>query len=812
MRFSGATLLILVGSLPVLGAPSDSTYEQVVLPVLETFCVDCHGPKRQKAKLRLDTLPNDFRNTAVVETWHDVLDKLNAAEMPPEDEKQPDATQLASLVDWLTHEIRQVKVRQRSNGGRTVLRRMTRYEYANTLRDLLGIDAAFGADLPPEPTSPDGFKNNGAVLGMSPIQLEYYLSTARTALGRSIASGPKPRVFAHFSDKSEKPRRKRSPTGNRLEPGGRFLTRAPEFPREGEVRVRVRARAAIPDGAPLPRMRVTLGVRSDVKSFAGLLGEVDILESSDEPTTFEFRGRIEDFPLPGHNPKFPGLLINVWHVDDESEAENPGARKKKKKKKKAKKSKAKGRSENEQEAAEETPARPLILVESVHFEGPVFDAWPPSHHRRILVESPSRDDEGAYAREVLGKFCRRAYRRPPDTSEIGSLLSFFEEVRPRFDSFEEAIRETLAVALISPAFLYLIEPRRDDEQRRRSSDDELATRLSYFLWSTMPDAELFAMADRGELRDPAKLERKVRSMIRSPRSRQLVEHFTSQWLDLSGLERVAVNPEYYPEFDNRLKADMRAETLGFFAEILQRDLSALQLIDSDFTIVNRRLARHYGIEVPRGNGFARVALKPDDRRGGILTHGSVLLINSNGEDSHPIKRGVWLLDRLLDDPPPPPPPDAPALDSEEPDLARLPLQEQLRLHRQKPACNACHRRIDPWGVPFENYDAVGRWRTEVRRVVKKRRKQMVPVTATSTLPDGSELAGMSALKGRLLGTERPRFVRSLVRKLLTYALARSLEIGDDAVVDSLTASFESSGHKLSDLIVRIVQSEPFRTR
>jgi hypothetical protein len=801
MRSSIVLLLISisVGNFPVLGLSSDATYQRVVYPVLEQFCVDCHGPKKQKAKLRLDTLSSDFAASASIETWHDVLDKLNAGEMPPEKAKQPSPKQLAVVVDWLTDEIQQVKARQRSTGGRAVLRRMTRYEYANTLRDLLGIDARFGADLPPEPTSADGFKNNGAMMGMSPIQLEYYLSSARAALRRTIVTGPKPEIFEHVAKTSEKAKRKKGPVGNRLEPGGRFLARAREFPREGDVRVQVRARAEIPDGAPFPRLRVTLGVRSDVKSFVGILGEIDLVESSDEASTFEFRGRIEDFPLPGHNPKYPGLLINVWHVDSESDTSA-------KKKAKKKRTKKKGG------AAQESPAQPLILVESVRFAGPVFESWPPARHRRILIDSSSKDDETEYAREVLTKFTRRAYRRAPDASEISVLLSFFQKVRPRFDSFEETIRETLAMALISPAFLYLVEPRTDDEKRQRLSDDELATRLSYFLWSTMPDDELFAMADRGALRDPAELERQVRSMIRSPRSSQFVEHFTSQWLDLSGLDRIAVNPEFYPDFDNRLKADMRAETLGFFAEILKQDLSALELIDSDFTIVNRRLAKHYGIQGPRGSRFERIALEPGDRRGGILTHGSVLLINSNGEDSHPIKRAVWLLDRLLDDPPAPPPPDVPELSSDEPDFARLPLVEQLRLHRKKPACDSCHRRIDPWGIPFENYDAVGRWRTEVQRVVKKRRKKTTPVAATSTLPDGRELAGMVALKRHLLDGERRRFARALVKKLLAYALARTLEIGDDAVVDSLTDSFESSDYKLSDLIVRLVKSEPFHSK
>ena len=276
---------------------------------------------------------------------------------------------------------------------------------------------------------------------------------------------------------------------------------------------------------------------------------------------------------------------------------------------------------------------------------------------------------------------------------------------------------------------------------------------------------------------------------------------------------MAVNPEFYPDFDDRLKSDMRLETRHFFAEILNKDLSALNLIDSDFVMVNRPLAKHYGLEGPRGMRFERVPIQPGDHRGGLLTQASILLANSTGEDSHPIRRAVWLLDRLLDDPPPPPPPDVPELKSDQPDFAALPLKKQLEIHRAKPACMSCHRGIDPWGVPLENFDAVGRWRTDVSKPrAKKRSVVKTPVDAVSTLPSGQEIAGSEALKQHLLTHERERFSRALVAKLMAYALGRSLELSDNETIERLAKGFAEKNHRLADLIVAIVMSEEFRSK
>jgi hypothetical protein len=373
------------------------------------------------------------------------------------------------------------------------------------------------------------------------------------------------------------------------------------------------------------------------------------------------------------------------------------------------------------------------------------------------------------------------------------------------------MQEVLASVLISPDFLYLAEPRTTSRKRQPLSSYELASRLSYFLWNTMPDQQLMETADSGKLSRPAVLSQQVDRMLENPRAWNFVDHFTSQWLDLDGLDRIAVNPEYYPDFDDRLKQQMRLETQYFFAELLEKNLSALNLLDSDFTMLSPSLAEHYGLASPASSRFERVTIPAGDHRGGLLGQGSFLLINSNGEDSHAIKRAVWIRDRLLNDPPAPPPPDVPELETQQGETIKLSLTEQLALHREKAACKSCHRDIDPWGVPLEHYDAVGRWREDVIRKVKGKPIR-APVIAESRLPDGTQLNGLVELKEYLLAQRSDEFSEAIVRKMMTYALGRSLELTDNKEVTEITEKFISRGHKLRDLIVSIVQSDAFTTK
>ncbi len=804
-------VLILLSSSGTLSS-NESRYSKEIRPLLESYCIQCHGSKKQKAKLRLDTLRPDFTDNATLETWHDILNKVQQAEMPPEKEKQLSSGELQAFTDWLNEEIEKALKSKQGTEGRAVFRRLTRYEYQNTLEDLLGVEGDFSSQLPPESNSPEGFKNNREFLGMAPIQLEAYFSIARQALNKAIVRGEKPEVIEKNFIKSEKPsRRTKVNTGKQIFPGEVFLAKLQKFPRRGVVKVKVRAKAHLIEGSHLPRMEVTIGLRSDVKSFAKTIGVIDFSSQNQEFLDFEFTGRIEDFPLPGHNPKFPGVSINVWHVDPFGLA--PKKRRTKKKK------------------GEEEPLPKIssIMIDSVTFQGPINESWPPITHQNIFIESENKADEVRYAKEVLGAFMKRAFRREVRPEELKSYIDQFVEHRKSFPSFEEAIQETLVGVLVSPDFLYLVEFRHPFDKKNRVEDHELATRISYFLWSSMPDLELFEMAENGAIRDTQQLTKKVRSMLQDERMEEFIQHFTSQWLNLDGLDRVAVNPEYYPNFDDQLKKDMKEETIQFFKAVLNENRSALNFIDSDFTLLNNRLAKHYNLEGPKGLGFEKVLLQPEDRRGGLLTQASVLLVNSNGEDSHPIKRAVWLLDRLLGSPPAPPPPDVPELASEEPNFKKLPLAEQLKLHRKKAACNNCHQKIDPWGIPFENYDAVGNWRELVttksgkkpkknnrnrnNRAKKNKNSQgSVKVQTESQLPSGKQIADLNELKKHLLVAEKDRFSHSLVEKVLSYALGRSLSLRDRKEVEKIQAQFAEKDYRLSDLLVLVIQSKVFQSK
>lgn len=793
-----AALGAVVGGLAIanrtIADDSSLAYERDVRPVLQRFCFKCHTGKDAKADLRLDELDTDFVDGPDAETWHDVLNQLNLGEMPPPDAAQPDAAQRRTLTAWITTEIERAAQARGSTGGRVVMRRLTRYEYRNTMRDLLGVDLDFSENLPPESLSKEGFKNNGGVLDISPLQIEYYLQAARKGLAKAIVIGPEPQRYQQRAEKSEKVRRVKGEVSNRLGADSRFLVRLDEFPREGEVIVRVRAHADVEPGAGFPRMRVALGVRADVEAPESTLAEVDVTNAS--PHTFEFRGRIERFPLPGHNPKYPGLQVSVYN---DHAASGSAAKQKGKKQKQPK----------------QGTVEPLLVIEWVEFEGPVFASWPPPSHQQILFGDTAAADETTageadYARRVTERFMQRAYRRPVDPAEVDAIMRMYERVRPNEDSLEQTMREVLALVLISPDFLYLVEPRANDTEKQPLSNFELASRLSYFLWSSLPDERLFQLASDGSLREPQTLAGEVRRMIADEKSAEFVRHFTDQWLDLAAIDRVAVNPEFFPDFDERVKSDMRIETQRFFAEVLQHDLSCLNFLDSEFAVLNWRLAEHYGVDQSVGADFQRVKLSPQEHRGGLLTQGSFLLSNSNGEDSHPIRRAVWLLDRLLDDPPAPPPPDVPELDPDEPNLAGLSLKKQLEVHRNKEACNDCHRGIDPWGVAFENFDAVGRWRTEVAG--GKKNKQPTPVDAAADLPDGTRVDGVRQLKSYLVEKRSRQFARAFVKRLMAYATGRSLELSDQATVDAVTQRFIQNDYRLGGLIVDIVQCDAFQMK
>ena len=782
----------------VLGAnhciqADDIQFNRDIFPILQSHCFRCHGPDRQESKVRLDNLSiNLAEDRAATEHWHEVLNVLQAGEMPPEDEPQLSSEQVTTLTTWLSQSLKSAIDQQRKTDGRVVLRRLNRNEYQNTMQELLGLEMDYARDLPPDAVSEDGFRNNGQSLQMSSLQLEYYLSTARRALDRVIVQGDRPAPIDHtFATSNLDDWLGDAQRSNQLGRYQEFLARMVDhYPEEGDFVVRVQLTAQLKPDKGYPLLEVSVGYRPDTEI---LMREFEVVEvTSAESQTFEFRGRLENFPIPVRGQgKYPGLVVRVRNAYDDK---SPRSEIKK--------------DENGKKIYPTEEQLPSLTIQSVEFHGNAYEQWPPSCHQRILFDSQGVDrEEIGYVTEVLERFMTRAFRRKADESEVAKFVNFYQTIRAEFPSYEETIRETLAMILIQPDFLFLIEP--SGEEKRSINEHELASRLSYFLWSTLPDDRLTELASGGHLRE--NLTSEVDRMLSDPRAKRFIEQFTDQWLGLNVIDNIAVNRDRYPGFDDRLKKEMIDETRLYFEELLRENLSATLMLQSDFTMLNEPMAKHYGIDSVLGSKFRRVSVPPQSRRGGILSHASILLSNSTGGDSHPVRRGVWIRDRILNDPPAPPPPNVPSLAEANPEFHKLSIREQLEIHRTNESCNHCHRAIDPWGIALESFDAVGKWRDSPEKP-QDANGNTPTITSKVSLPDGNEIEGVDGLRTYLIAHKKKDFAHSLVSRLLEYSLGRSLELTDQSAVNLLVEQLEKDEYRLRGLVHKIVLSEPFQTK
>lgn len=788
-------------------------FERELRPIIAKYCLRCHGSELQEGDLRIDQLNPDLVNGKGADFWHEVLNQLNEGEMPPEGEPQLSRKELTAITTWLEAELKKAAARRNSAGGRQLMRRMSRYEYQYTLEDLLGIALDYSDQIPGDLSGEDGLMTNASLLGMSPVLMQSYLAVAEAALEEAIPDGPE-EVFKKKSTAISvtKVRGQRAPKLKQLDksPKPRFIAPSPglkkssfvhdlprkvtfdERPFAGRFRISVEVVAKASSDGRLPELMIQVGHRAsgdyDPKKIMGR----SMLRASDEPQTVEFTGNIEDFPLGKKDGYYNGsgshnvthLSVWLWNT-------------------------AVPQSTIKVDTPIEDVDEPLLEVLSVEFEGPLLEGYPSQKAKDLLPSLPNISDEEVYAREVLAKFLKLAYRRDVSESELAHAVDSFLMFRGLTSDFKKAIRKTMAMTLVSPKFIYLIEPAGPTEQARELNPYELATRLSYFLWASMPDDELLGLAESGELLKRDVLLKQVERMRRDPKFERFVKHFSSQWLGLSAIDHVAVSPSAHPNFSDEIRENLKLETLAFASHVFMEDLSCRNFISSDFAMLNQVVARHYGIEGVHGSHFRPVAVNRNDHRGGVLTHGSISIIGSDGADSNPIYRGVWLRKRLFADPPPPPPPGAPPLDKSNPALSKLTLKEQIELHREAPACALCHDKIDPWGVAFENYDATGRWRTGIRR---DRKSEPVVFDATSRLPDGTTVKGMSELQDYLIENRSKELALALSRRMTSYALGRQLEFSDTEMVNQLAQRFEESDYRVSSLIEGIALSEAFLTK
>ena len=805
-----------------------SDFHTSIRPALEQSCLECHGPKKQKGKFRIDNLDPNLINGGDKDWWLEVMEVLSNGEMPPDDSKINLSDENRSLtIDWLATELQKASLMSRTEKGTSSFRRLTRYEYNYALEDLLGVSLRTDEVLPPETSSEDGFKNSSELLQMSPMQFQMYREIGLKALKRATVTGERPTPVFYMvsmrkefdksaadpkktpfdlSDNSYQKSRKsihlyNSHTGKgipfkeskltpksepdevpSLEKDGVFLALPKSnemkwnldrfLPDEGVMRVSIRAWRSSDNPDEYASLQLKLSAHtSNNANFSNVISERDILVTGTEesPQWIHFEVYLEDIqrnPFRKLSTPFP-RRDEFLHIRNISNAFG---------------------------------SDPLqVYIDRIEIRAPYYAQWPPHTHERIFFGNKDRQSERKYGAEVLSRFIRRAWGRPATDKEVERFLNLFDNYRPDFDNFEEAMQEVLATVLAHPEFLYLVLrlPEKGENNSVGISDRELARRLAAFLWSSIPDAQLQRKAENGNLKQPDILEAEVKRMLMDLRSNRFVRHFVEQWLDLDGLQSVSHITD-----QNLLKA-MQEEPIAFFQEVLRSNSSIFDFIHSDYALVNERLASHYKIRDIRGSHFQKVSIEPELNRGGLLTGSAVLAMNSDGKDSNPLKRGVWMLESILGDPPPPPPPNVPEVDLADPEIQKMTLKERIADHRSNPACYSCHARIDPWGIAFENYDAFGSYRTKVNDK---------PVDASALLFNKQPLEGMHGLKRYLLKERQDQFARAMVRKMTTYALGRPLTFTDHAGIEDLTLMFRKKGDRLADLIYLITKSTIFHSK
>ncbi len=823
--------------------PDDVGFKKLVAPFLEKHCTRCHGAKKQEGSLRVDQhLTTAFTDSSTQEKWGEVLNVLNSHEMPPEGEPQPEAKAVAAVSDWITQQRSRAELIRRD--GHVVLRRLNREEYRNTIRDLIGVDFDISG-FPQDPPA-GGFDNNGQALTMSPLQTELYLEAARKILDRALFEGDRPATvrwrFQPESGDSDS-NRVRYDGQNLIVNGGKNKVdgdfkvmhhdswdrhlNAREFrvPREGEYVVRIRAAGNIPDRkAVIETARAALEHRrkeQDEKNPNGkkwtaeqletdlahfqqdrmydygpprlkliqtlggqpkTLSEFDVPAPLNKPQEYEVRGWFTPAPCGltiEYAYRIPRVLENFWFQ------------------------------------SHDTFARPELYVDWFEIEGPMYAAWPPESHIRVLGKATvTEKNERTVAKDVLSKFMRRAYRRPVTPEEVESKLKLLDLVRKDAPSFVQAMKTPLTAVLVSPHFLYIAEPMKsvsqnDNRDSRKLTPHELAARLSYFLWSSMPDSELFQLAENGKIRDAVVLKKQVDRMLADPKAEAFVSNFAGQWL---GLREVGANPpaeDLYPQYDRHLEVSMVEESKAFFREILRHDLSVMNFVRSDFVTINERLARYYGIPDVRGDHFRRVPVPTGVHRGGVMTQASVLTITSNGTRTSPVKRGTWVMKNVLGVDPGLPVANAGDIAPKVPGIDKATVRKRLEIHRELAQCARCHNKIDPLGFALENYNAAGEWRDREGFGYKGRVGRDDPlIDASSKLPDGTAINGVEGLQAALIKQDR-LFLRCLSEKLTSYALGREISPLDEAFLQTTVTQMQKHPATLRSLIHAIVGSTAF---
>ncbi|HMV85043.1 MAG TPA: DUF1592 domain-containing protein [Blastocatellia bacterium] len=739
--------------------PPDTSAQRTLI---EENCVACHNQKKKTADISLQGL--DFNNVGGnLEIWEKVLRKVRTGQMPPAGLPRLETAEQTAFVNWLEGALDKT-AKTNPNPGRPVIHRLNRAEYSNAIRDLLAVDIKPGASLPVD-DSGHGFDNIGEVLTLSPALLEKYLSLAQRISRLAVG------------ELSVKPTEERYQPPRRLGRNDRVSDDLPfnsrgglsvqhYFPLDGEYLFRIKTPSNGDSGEASRFYELRLPVKAGLRSIGA---------------TFPREGAKPEPALPG--PRRPAM--NGPSQPIALDLRLDGARIKR-------------------FEVPDTTAIEVLMVSGPYNVAGRGDTV--SRAKIFLCRPASEKEEPACAKKILSALARRAFRRAVTDADVNPLLAFYERGR-RTSDFDAGIQNALEALLVSPDFLFRVErnPKTATGTVYRLNDFDLASRLSFFLWSSIPDDTLLDLAEQGRLKDAAVLDAQVRRMLDDSRSEAFVNNFGGQWLQLRNLETVTPDPELFPNFDESLRRAFRRETEMFFESILRENRSVLDLLDADYTFLNQRLAEHYGVPGIYGSQFRRVALTEKTRaaRGGLLGQGSILTVTSYPNRTSVVQRGKWILENLLGAPPPPPPPDIPDLKPKSADGRLLSMREQLDLHRSNAICASCHARMDPIGFALENYDAVGKWRTK---------DAGLPIDASGKLPDGTKLNGPAELKKILLTGHRDEFILTVTEKLMTYALGRGLEAYDAPAVRAIARQTAQDDYRLPAMIGAVVKSMPFQMK
>jgi Protein of unknown function (DUF1592)/Protein of unknown function (DUF1588)/Protein of unknown function (DUF1587)/Protein of unknown function (DUF1585)/Protein of unknown function (DUF1595)/Planctomycete cytochrome C len=813
---------LLILTLPAIGwalfapgqhAQTAASFEKTVLPYLEENCVYCHNAKKQSGGLNLE----QFKTAATLndkrETWDLIVQKMQTGEMPPKGAPKPELAATKTVIGWLEKECERLDKLVKPDPGRVTARRLNRAEYNNTVRDLLGVDSKPADDFPQD-DSGYGFDNIGDVLSLSPVLMEKYLTAAEKVARTAVFGVPpmKPSVTERRGQgrpikPAFTPPTDYDTTGLSL-PNSQHLTH--RFPVEAEYTFRLHLNGARPAGSEGVKFAIWIdGKQAQVLNLDPEGGaSFDEGKQVFDAFTLDFRVKVpagdhwiaatpmnlyEGLPpgLNGLNPsKKPPPPPLVFKERPDLSAEINERRRKM----------------FEARKPEKVPVN-TVRVGRMDIGGPynqTLGASLESRKKIFVCGHADGQHKTECAAKIVTNLARRAYRRPITSSEIQPLTNLVSLAQSKGDSFEEGICLSIQAMLVSPHFLFRLEqdkPATISAVGTRLNPHELASRLSYFLWSSMPDDELLRAADNGSLRRPAVLQAQVARMLKDEKTRALVENFGGQWLELRKLESSKPDREKFPEYDEYLRMSIQRETEMFIESVVREDKSILDFIDGKYSFLNERLAKLYNIQNVKGPEFRKVSLADNPQRGGILTHASVLTVSSYTTRTSPVLRGKWILENILNAPPPPPPPDVPNLD-ETKIGSELTLRQQLEVHRKNPTCASCHARLDPLGFGLEKFDAIGAWRTMDGKL---------PVDDSGELPDGRKFSGPEELR-KIILADRDAFAQGLTEKLLIYGLGRGMERYDKPTIKKIAAQVAANNYKFSSVVLEIVNSLPFQMR